>query len=873
MAKIRKLSVTTGIDWVEIPKANLRILCGCPADSVKFLMRRGLIMATEQDGVSFETGPNAILLSDVRLQNGQLCNLAEFPVLQMLYRQGMIIPDHPNNTGQKPLIIGHRDQVDAQMQYIYRGNYGLISEEEIRAAGVSAAQAKEMMRLKRRFAFGRIRPTQELLDSVVVGTDPVSLCKHVTIRRLEINRFEISYKGESVTVDLTIPRNATYASPYALSAHNVKREYFAVLHSGDGDGWDINRPTMGSIVMFQGRIYLVDAGPNIQHSLNALGIGVNEVDGLFHTHAHDDHFAGITTLIRAGRRIKYFSTPLVRASVVKKLSALLGMEERNFSEFFEIIDLECDVWNDVRGLEVKPVFSPHPVETTLFYFRTMWEDGFKSYAHFADIADIDLLQEMVTDDPDADGLTEEACRRVKKAYAEPADIKKLDIGGGMIHGKAENFRNDASKRIILSHTALPLTDREKEIGSSAPFGIVDVLIPTEQEYARKQANDYLMSYFPDAPPHEIRILLNGTILSFNPETIILHENEINTNLFLLLNGSVEMIHTRSDTSSLLSAGAMVGEISGLYAMPSTATYRTSSYVRALRIPVSVYERFVRRNTLMADIERIQENISFLQGTCLFSGAISYIHQNRIARGMDRISVNSGETITPPKGSLIVVKRGRIHRYFGNDDTPIETLAVGDFFGEDEILFQMPDLLNSTADEQATLYAIPGDLLLHVPVVRWKLFEAHEHRRNLLFSSLSRDGSIEHLVWQESCQINVSAMDRQHRWLFELGRLVAERLRAKHDREVISKAFDSLVHATEAHFEDEMELLLSYDYAHAAEHNDHHGRLIKQIKEAGNSLIDGGNPEAFEAFFRTWLIDHILREDRRYAVHLNERGLF
>ena len=46
-----------------------------------------------------------------------------------------------------------------------------------------------------------------------------------------------------------------------------------------------------------------------------------KIEGIFHTHAHDDHFAGFTTLMRADHRIKYFATPLVRASVAKKLSA------------------------------------------------------------------------------------------------------------------------------------------------------------------------------------------------------------------------------------------------------------------------------------------------------------------------------------------------------------------------------------------------------------------------------------------------------------------------------------------------------------------------------------------------------------------------
>ena len=45
----------------------------------------------------------------------------------------------------------------------------------------------------------------------------------------------------------------------------------------------------------------MDAGPNIDYALMALGIGVNEIDGIFHTHCHDDHPAGLTTLIRGAQ--------------------------------------------------------------------------------------------------------------------------------------------------------------------------------------------------------------------------------------------------------------------------------------------------------------------------------------------------------------------------------------------------------------------------------------------------------------------------------------------------------------------------------------------------------------------------------------------
>ena len=129
---IRKIKVANGVYWVEVPDADLRVLCGCPADSVKLLIRRGLIVKTEANGVTFETGPNAILLSDVMIQNGQIANLAEFPVLQMLYRQGMLLPNHPNNTGSRPLLIGLDEVLSAQSEYIFRGNYGLVTKDEIK---------------------------------------------------------------------------------------------------------------------------------------------------------------------------------------------------------------------------------------------------------------------------------------------------------------------------------------------------------------------------------------------------------------------------------------------------------------------------------------------------------------------------------------------------------------------------------------------------------------------------------------------------------------------------------------------------------------------------------------------------------------------
>ncbi len=93
---------------------------------------------------------------------------------------------------------------------------------------------------------------------------------------------------------------------------------------------------MGSIVLYQGKVFLVDAGPNIDYAMNALGISINEIDGIFQTHCHDDHVAGLTTLAAGDRRIAYFAAPLVRASVFMKPSKAMSLREEELAQLFAV---------------------------------------------------------------------------------------------------------------------------------------------------------------------------------------------------------------------------------------------------------------------------------------------------------------------------------------------------------------------------------------------------------------------------------------------------------------------------------------------------------------------------------------------------------
>ena len=111
----------------------------------------------------------------------------------------------------------------------------------------------------------------------------------------------------------------------------------------------------------------------------------------------------------------------------------------------------------------------------------------------------------------------------------------------MIHGEAEDFRGDPSGKLILAHTARRLTEKERTIGSGAPFGTVDVLIKETSDVFRRRAFEFLRDYFPDVPMHRIRHLMNCQIVVCNPEVLLIRNGQAVENVYLVLSGTVEML--------------------------------------------------------------------------------------------------------------------------------------------------------------------------------------------------------------------------------------------------------------------------------------------------------------------------------------------
>lgn len=707
---------------MEIPEVNLYIQCGAPAESVKHLMKKNIIESITQDGVSFETGPNAILLSDTMIQNGEFSNMSEFSVLQMLYRQGMILPNHPNNRGIKPILIGLNSQVNAQMNYIYRGNYGLVSQKEIEECGISPTQAKALMNMKLKFAFGKLQSVENLLENCIIDTDKVEIRDNVFIQRKQHNIFEISYKDKTIEIDLNLKKNQTYPSPYVLPQYKIKRDYFSVIHTGQGDGWDINRPSMNSIISFQGKLYVIDVVPNFKHILNALSIDINEIEGVFQTHTHDDHIAGITSLLRSDKKIKFFASKLVMSATAKKLSALLDFDESEFYNLVETHELELDQWNDIDGLEVAPYISPHPVETTIFVFRTLYGSGYKTYGHFADIIDIELLRNMIVKNEDEIGISQEFFDEVLGHYTQPLDLKKIDIGGGMIHGNAKDFANDKTSKIVLAHTSHDLSHEEKRIGSGSLFGLSDVLIPSNNNYDLDLIDAHIKSNFPKLKRYQRKVFLNFNVIDFNPEAIIIREGENIKNVYLIINGQIEKIKKNKSDNIILKPGIIIGEKMALTNELPRSTFIAKNFVKLLEIPADFFYNFVDKHNLIDHMVEQNSKSLTLQRTYLFQEEITYSTLNTIIEELDEIHVSKG-AFDFEHNKLYIIVSGKVDVMI--NETVIETLEKSDYFGGASAILSYPSPYKFAMSEDTHLFSISESLIKNIPIVRWKILEKLE----------------------------------------------------------------------------------------------------------------------------------------------------
>ncbi len=728
MAHIVKKHIAAGITWIAIREADVYVCCGCPADTVKHLKKAGVIHEMQQDGISYESGPNCILLSDTLFQNGQIANLAEFPVLQMLYMQGTNLPGHFNYRKFDPMLIGRADQVESQINYISIGNHGLSTEKEIIETGTPVELSRKIFATKVFFSGGGVTPVKDLVIPCILEDGQVEIKNGVFISRTEVNEFSISYKDETVSVDLKLPENKHYTVPYLLPYCHSNPEVFSVTHSGEGNGWDINRPCMASIIRHRERIYLMDAGPNILNNLAYLGIGVSEIDGIFLSHIHDDHFAGITELLRTERKLDLYATSLIRDTAERKLRALLNSETDLLQMSFNCVDLEPDEWNNVHGMEIKPFYSPHTVETNVFHFRVLEGEEYKTYAHLSDAINLKTYQRIMDASPDI--FSGADMDYVQEVYLSKMNLKKIDVGGGLIHGHLQDYADDASDLMVMAHTEIrPVSERGNIINVN--FGETHVLIHHEGfSIWEKKAIGFLQVYFPMLEEKHLASLASlMDIRHFTPGEMLPKPMDSGGKSFLILSGLVET--ENRPAAEALDAGNIVGPINKYFGHDGHETYSARSHVTCLEMDEKSMDRLIHDFKLAEALDfrrgitRMLLKCDLLQ--CLVSNAVVTKLSNVSEKVVVAENGLSEETL---ENYLYILLNGIVKaRYFHGKQLQIHPYG---YFGGEGIWQKSGQSPIYKIESDIKALSIPISQIMQIPKLLGMMTELEEKRQQSIF---------------------------------------------------------------------------------------------------------------------------------------------
>ena len=124
----------------------------------------------------------------------------------------------------------------------------------------------------------------------------------------------------------------------------------------------VGRAQSSNLLIVNGRLYVVDAGPGVTRRLTRAGISIRDIDNIFITHAHSDHTGGLGELLTAEYNFNRNRTkavniygPLGTETLVKALMQTLSI----YSDL---------LISDGRGtVPVAKVFFGHDTGTGVIY--------------------------------------------------------------------------------------------------------------------------------------------------------------------------------------------------------------------------------------------------------------------------------------------------------------------------------------------------------------------------------------------------------------------------------------------------------------------------------------------------------------------------
>ena len=131
-----------------------------------------------------------------------------------------------------------------------------------------------------------------------------------------------------------------------------------------------------------------------------------------------------------------------------------------------------------------------------------------------------------------------------------------------------------------------------------------------------------------------------------------------------------------------------------------------------------------------------------------------------------------------------------------------------------------------------------------------------------------------IVWANMLSTGVTEQDNQHKRLIDLINQLNDAMKAGHGADITGKVLGELVNYTVMHFGFEEELMKQHHYSDIEAHKAEHARFVQTVSDFKQKFDAGGAVVTADImeFLRDWLINHIMRTDKKLGQELNQAGV-
>lgn len=129
-------------------------------------------------------------------------------------------------------------------------------------------------------------------------------------------------------------------------------------------------------------------------------------------------------------------------------------------------------------------------------------------------------------------------------------------------------------------------------------------------------------------------------------------------------------------------------------------------------------------------------------------------------------------------------------------------------------------------------------------------------------------------WDEKFSVNVSVFDAQHKKLIGYVNDLYEAMKAGRGKDVMAELIERLVGYTETHFSDEEQKMKLYNYPAYENHRLEHESFVRRVQIFKRDYENNKVAVTIEImhFLKDWVMNHIMKTDKKYTEFFNSKGL-